>query len=383
MKRYQKVIISIAVLSAFLFTCVVTDTQAASDPLAEYQEQQKKLKDEMDAKRKEIAAQNARQKSLLNDISDLDAQLNRMESDIDAANIQLQVAQNQIADANVQIEEAQARLEERQGTMEGRLRDIYMNGDITLLDVLFQSDSYADFLTMYDMAERVMSQDVELLTEIKTDKALIEEKKQLVEDRYNQLWVIRQSKEESTNKLEGLQSQKSVLLDESKAQKAELEKAYKDMEKASSDIANQIRKIQEANKSTLTFSGIFQWPVPGHTTVTSDYGMRMHPILKVNKMHTGIDIAAPNGTPICAVADGTVISVCWNNAYGNMLIIDNGSGVCTLYAHMSKFGTSEGKYVLAGDVIGYVGSTGWSTGNHLHFEVRVNGDPINPWKYLK
>jgi len=377
------VIISIAVLSAFLFTCVVTDTQAASDPLAEYQEQQKKLKDEMDAKRKEIAAQNARQKSLLNDISDLDAQLNRMESDIDAANIQLQVAQNQIADANVQIEEAQARLEERQGTMEGRLRDIYMNGDITLLDVLFQSDSYADFLTMYDMAERVMSQDVELLTEIKTDKALIEEKKQLVEDRYNQLWVIRQSKEESTNKLEGLQSQKSVLLDESKAQKAELEKAYKDMEKASSDIANQIRKIQEANKSTLTFSGIFQWPVPGHTTVTSDYGMRMHPILKVNKMHTGIDIAAPNGTPICAVADGTVISVCWNNAYGNMLIIDNGSGVCTLYAHMSKFGTSEGKYVLAGDVIGYVGSTGWSTGNHLHFEVRVNGDPINPWKYLK
>jgi len=383
LKRYQKVIISIAVLSAFLFTCVVTDTQAASDPLAEYQEQQKKLKDEMDAKRKEIAAQNARQKSLLNDISDLDAQLNRMESDIDAANIQLQVAQNQIADANVQIEEAQARLEERQGTMEGRLRDIYMNGDITLLDVLFQSDSYADFLTMYDMAERVMSQDVELLTEIKTDKALIEEKKQLVEDRYNQLWVIRQSKEESTNKLEGLQSQKSVLLDESKAQKAELEKAYKDMEKASSDIANQIRKIQEANKSTLTFSGIFQWPVPGHTTVTSDYGMRMHPILKVNKMHTGIDIAAPNGTPICAVADGTVISVCWNNAYGNMLIIDNGSGVCTLYAHMSKFGTSEGKYVLAGDVIGYVGSTGWSTGNHLHFEVRVNGDPINPWKYLK
>ena len=129
--------------------------------------------------------------------------------------------------------------------------------------------------------------------------------------------------------------------------------------------------------------GTFRWPTDQTTLVTSDYSMRTHPTLGVYKQHTGIDIGASYGTDVLAGGDGTVLISGWNNAYGWMVVIDHGGGVTTLYGHNSKLLVSAGEQVSRGQVIAKVGSTGYSTGPHIHFEVNVNGSPVNPWNYLQ
>jgi murein DD-endopeptidase MepM/ murein hydrolase activator NlpD len=133
---------------------------------------------------------------------------------------------------------------------------------------------------------------------------------------------------------------------------------------------------------TGKYAGTLHWPTPGHTRVSSPFGMRMHPILHVRKMHTGIDISAPSGATIVAAGNGKVIYAGRNGGYGNFTMIDHGNGLVTCYAHQSRITVSKGQHVSAGQTIGKVGSTGLSTGPHLHFEVRVNGTPRNPLSYL-
>lgn len=156
------------------------------------------------------------------------------------------------------------------------------------------------------------------------------------------------------------------------------------MDEESNRVAAEIRRLQEAQRNrTLSRGGKMLWPTPGYSRITSDYGMRVHPILKTKRMHTGIDIAAPMGAKVVAALDGGVIYVGWNGAYGRTVIVDHGSGISTMYPHLSKSLVKVGQEVRAGQKIAEVGSTGWSTGPHIHFEVRKNGDPINPWPYLK
>ncbi len=356
---------------------------AAGDPLSEYKAEQKRLKDEMNAQKKLIAQQNAAKKDIQGEINDLDLDIDRLEKDMESANIQLQVLQTQLGEIENQLDDALSRLDKRTLLLQNRVLEIYTNGDVTLYDVLFDSTNYSDFLMRIDMLEIIIQQDLVLLEEIKADKALIEEQKALKEKRFNDLIELRQIKANSISELSGLQGQKAEKLEAIEKDKKAAEAAFAAMEAASNDIAAQIRKIQEASKDKGVFNGVFKWPLPGHSRITSDYGMRFHPTLKQNKLHTGVDIGAPNGTTIIAAESGTVIFSGWNNAYGQMVIIDHGGGISSLYAHMSKIAVSDGKAVSQGATVGYVGSTGWSTGNHLHFEVRVNGSPVNPWTYLK
>ena len=145
------------------------------------------------------------------------------------------------------------------------------------------------------------------------------------------------------------------------------------------------KKQQEAaKKNTAYVGGEFGWPVPGYEgNISSPFGWRKHPILKDMRMHNGIDISAPKSAKITASNAGTVILTAYNSGYGNYVVVDHGGGYTTLYAHMTKFAVSDGTKVGRGDTIGYVGSTGLSTGPHLHFEIRVNGSPKNPEGYLR
>ena len=154
---------------------------------------------------------------------------------------------------------------------------------------------------------------------------------------------------------------------------------------------NQINAIETEIKSLLLVAsfgeeykgGTMKWPIEGHYTITSNYGMRTHPITGVYKLHTGVDISATTGDNFTAIADGIVVKAGYNTAYGNMVIIDHGGGVQTLYAHGSEIIAQLGQEVKAGDVVLKVGSTGYSTGPHAHFEVRINGETVNPLNYIK
>ena len=169
-----------------------------------------------------------------------------------------------------------------------------------------------------------------------------------------------------------------------------LSQEEQDLQAKIDEYNNQINQVEaEIRKLALTVSfgedyrgGPMQWPINGHYTITSNYGMRVHPITGVYKLHTGVDISATTGDDFTAMADGIVVKAEYNSAYGNMVIIDHGGGVQTLYAHGSQIIAQVGQEVKAGDIVLKVGSTGYSTGPHAHFEVRVNGSPVNPLDYV-
>ena len=147
-------------------------------------------------------------------------------------------------------------------------------------------------------------------------------------------------------------------------------------------VEAEIAQVTKANIDTQYIGGEMAWPVPGYTRITSNYGMRTHPITGIYKLHTGVDLGAPMGANFIAANDGVVTKAGYNGAYGNMVIIDHGGGISTLYAHGSEILVTVGQTVKKGDNILKVGSTGYSTGAHAHFEVRVNGQPVNPLPYI-
>jgi len=190
--------------------------------------------------------------------------------------------------------------------------------------------------------------------------------------------------ESEKKELQIQQENKKMLLSQLESQQDKLEQMLDEMEEISQEISKKIKQILAQQKTKRKYvGGKLAWPLEAEYPITSYFGMRFHPILKKTKMHTGIDIGAPYGSNILAAADGEVITAEWVPAYGLTVIIDNGSGIVTLYAHMSKILVHKGQVVKRNNVIGRVGSTGYSTGPHLHFEVRINGDVVNPLSYLK
>ena len=149
-------------------------------------------------------------------------------------------------------------------------------------------------------------------------------------------------------------------------------------------IAEEKKKLLESNKKPLTYDGgMFKFPLASYTRVSDDYGMRMHPTLGVQQFHNGVDFASPKGTAIYAAYDGQVAAATYSATMGNYVFIDHGDGLYTIYMHASALYVKKGDVVAKGDTIAAVGSTGRSTGNHLHFSVRLNGSYVSPWGYLK
>lgn len=384
MNRLHRYLLLATTIAIFLVMIIPLSVPAADDsPLDDYRQQQQQINQEMQDTLDKIDAAKDRKNSYLSQIESLSAKILSYQKAADAAQTQIDAADADIAESDAKIADATERLNERQAALESRLRDIYVYGDITLVDVVFESSSFDDFVVLYDMVQRIMTQDKELLDQISEEKATIEEQKAVQEQRRDELVELKSEKEAAANELDSMQSEKENLLDETQMTIKQLESYYDEMEQASAEVASKIRSLTSGS-DTLYLGGEFVWPLPSSCTkVTSGYGNRMHPTLHVYKMHTGIDISAPNGTSIYAAGAGTVIYAGWLSAYGNAVIINHGGGVTTLYGHMSSIAASSGAVVSAGDTIGYVGSTGYSTGNHLHFEVRENGSHVNPWNYLK
>jgi len=314
----------------------------------------------------------------------LDVQLVALGKDIKAAETAIGALNVQIEAAQTAIDDATARLNERQAYLESRLCDIYINGDITMMDVFFSAASFDEFIVLYDMVERIMTQDKEVLDAIFVERELIEKEEAKLQKAKTDEEFILAELEVKNKELTQLQNAKAKAASELTMTISQLEAKYDELEAANKAVEELIRQEYAKRPKVAYYGGQFIWPLPSsHTNITSEYGMRFHPILKRNLMHTGIDISAPGGTEIYAVGAGELIFRGWLGGYGQAIMIDHGGGIVTLYAHMSRFGSyNEGDIVLSTNVIGYVGSTGQSTGNHLHFEVRENGGHTNPHPYL-
>lgn len=359
----------------------------ASDPLQEYRERQQQLQQEMDSLKSQIKDQSIVIEGYRDEISDIEARMLVAQQQIDAIQVGIDSANQQISEAEIQIEEAEERLKERQAYLEKRLVDLYIYGDINVIDVIFETSSFEDFVSVFDMTEQIMQQDKNMLNGIAKERNTIINNKIQMETMRDELVEMTYEYEDLKMDLADLQAQKMTAMSAAISTQEGYQAMLDEFEAASNEVSEMIREYMKNNSdSTLSYGGTMIWPLPspwGKNYVTSEYGNRYHPISGSYSFHTGIDIGADGGTSIYAAADGKIISRGWIGGYGNTIIIDHGNGISTLYAHQSAFGSfGVGDYVVSGDVIGYVGTTGNSTGNHLHFEVRVNGNHTSPWNYL-
>jgi murein DD-endopeptidase MepM/ murein hydrolase activator NlpD len=307
--------------------------------------------------------------SIENDLSKLDKELNKTEQNI----ITLE--------GNIEVKTAE--VNERNKFLDGRLRQMYVEGDVSYLDVLFESTSLTDFLTRYDLMGKVVENDMEMLAGLKVEREQLEQQKVELEAAKTELTSIKSQQESKHQTLASQTEVKEGLLSTLESDKAEIDAALDELEAAQKEIEKFVANIQSKYAFAYMGSGTMGWPVPGRTRISSSYGYRIHPITKKRSFHTGIDIPAPKNTPIRAAEKGKVIFAANNGAYGKTVILDHGGGMSTQYSHLNTIGVSVGNIVLKGDSVGGCGTTGWSTGNHLHFTIMKNGKTVQPLDYVK
>ena len=352
-----------------------------ADELQDKQAQLEELRRQIEAQRQLVGSARKKEKGILQEISRLEREIDRTQREIDSLESQVRVVNNRIEITQDDITKAEVHLAERTEVLNERLVKIYEVGDISYLEVLLSASDFGDFLTRWELLNEIVKQDQELISSINEERRQLNEKKQQLEDNQRQLIEVQEAKREKEEELQDKAEQRQTALQDVQRERRLYEQALKELEQASLEVERMIQRLQQ-NTGSYQGTGTFTWPAPGYKRITSDYGMRYHPIIKQTRLHTGIDIGAPSGAKVVAADSGRVIYVGYNSAYGNMIIIDHGGGISTLYAHLSRFEVSTGTNVIKGDTIGRVGSTGWSTGPHLHFEVRKNGTPVNPNNYL-
>jgi murein DD-endopeptidase MepM/ murein hydrolase activator NlpD len=291
---------------------------------------------------------------------------------------QISEAQEHLRQTELALAEAVAEYNRMNELVKTRLQVMYKSSSTTMLDTLLESKSPVEFYERLHYMSVISENDSKLIQELEEARQDVELKKRLQEQAKEFLEEKASEKEERLRELSTSRSQIEGEISRSKKEIANLEKEIDKQIEESKRLNSVIKSLSTKKKYA---GGSMTWPCPSSYTITSSYGMRKHPVLRKYKMHTGIDIAADKGASIVAANSGTVIMAHYDtNGYGNMVVIDHGGGITTLYGHASKLLVKVGQEVKAGAVIAKVGSTGLSTGNHLHFEVRVNGETKDPMK---
>lgn len=322
-----------------------------------------------------------KEKNIMGQINSIERNIYQTQKDIDTTTEHIDYLENSIADAQKDIDAMEENLDKQSGELGDRLVDIYEKGDSSYLEVLLSAESLKDFITRYDMLGSIVQQDVSLIKTINRQKKELALKKSDLQVQQRELVSTRASHEIKKETLASQKDQKQDVLNDVQKEKAQYAQALEELEQSSRELEAMIRREQGSGGPSIG-TGTYTWPAPGYTAITSPFGMRYHPILKTRKLHTGVDIGAPAGATIVAADGGKVIFAGWMTGYGQATVIDHGGGISTLYGHQSRLLVSVGQTVSKGQTIGKVGSTGWSTGPHLHFEVRVNGSPVNPMGYI-
>lgn len=363
----MKKIISTALICSMLFSAssmVYVNAENTESKLKSNQEKQ----DELDIK-----------------ISNLNEKKEKVEEKINLANKKIEKINNESEQLKEDIKKLEEDIASNEEILGDRLKVINNNYTLGYLKVILSSNSISDFLNNVYIVQEVVAQDKQMLKDLESDKSEIEGKKATLDKNKEEAKVIKdelikdkESLEEDKSELKKL---KKELVNEEEALEEKLQKIAAENAKASNDSnSSKSNSSNSTNSNTVISNG--SWPVPGYSTISSPFGYRIHPVLGVKKLHTGIDIPAPTGTPAVAVASGTVIYSGVQGSYGNTVMIRHDNGLVSLYAHNSSLVVQVGDKVKKGQVVTKIGSTGRSTGPHLHFEIRVNGTPQNPLNYL-
>lgn len=321
------------------------------------------------------------------DLEAAEKELNALDQKIYQAGVELNQLTGELNETKAEIvkgleelEQLKKDIEKQNDDLNARLRSMYKNGDVGMLSVVFGSSSMSDVLTNMDMVQRIYNADAELLKSIQEQYDLVDAQNRKLEALKVQLEEQQAVIAEKKSALEADEAEARARRNALQADADSLQKQYDAVKKEADSISETIKVLQSQN--TQYIGGAMCWPSQASTRITSPFGWRYLSLLGGRNYHTGVDIGAAGGTNILAANSGKVIKAGWNNSYGYMVMVDHGGGIVTLYAHSSKLLVKTGDVVTRGQAIALIGSTGMSTGNHLHFEVRVNGKYQNPLNYI-
>ena len=352
---------------------------------AESQARQEELKEQLAGVKEDQAA--AQQKRQL-----LQQQLEAINAELDSIDAQISYYDGEIAQKEAERREAEAKEQAQYERFCERVRAMEEEGTVSYWSILFNAENFSDMLDRLADIDAVMDYDNQVMEELTAARQELERLQAELERLQAELESARAEEQAAREQQEAKRAEQQAkvaeaqkLLDQINADAAELNRQLDDeMEGAAeiqAEIARKQKQLEEErrqNNVTIDSETNYLWPLPGYYRLTSLFGYRIHPITGKAHSHTGIDIPAPGGTPIQACKSGQVVTSAYHYSYGNYVVIDHGNGNSTLYAHMSSRAVSEGQMVSQGQTIGYVGTTGSSTGNHLHLEVRDNYTRVDP-----
>ena len=378
-----------AVLALTLVPCLFTTTVVAQNKKPPTTKAKTtKLKDRLkgvQAKKKEVKAKLVQKKKeiyvTVAQVEQLDSRITSAEAKLDDTKERLAASKKEQSKLAAELDKSQKRLIEKRQQAARRIRGMYTSRNETVLSVLIGARDVSDFAARKSILERIARHDHEVFDEVKVLRDEVARKKKRQDAVVNEVARLKARLQLQEGELKYAMNRKRAALGQLRDERDDLQEELAAMEQESSRIEAQIRAYMATSGGKVApHVGGFIQPVNGR--FSSPYGYRVHPISRSRKLHTGQDIAAPSGTPIKAAGSGVVISAGWRNGYGNTVIIDHGGGKSTLYGHCSRLYVSSGQRVSMGQRIAAVGSTGYSTGPHLHFEVRINGSPVNPRWYF-
>ena len=370
--RAKILFITLFLLLAFVFP-------VAGDDLNDAIRRQQQLYEQQSRAQGQLQTLNTRADQMTKQIQQLTRQISAAEIDLEKKENAYAKAIQDVVIIEKGVEQKQEELDGRQDTLRNRVRSIYEEGQLSYLEVLFQSADISDFISRIEYLGSLVDNDQKILTDIRIQQDQLNDQKLLLVAKKDQAANLKEKAVSAKNYLDSSKSQKEVALTDNKKFQEELLTQIAKLEKDSKELEGIIRELQKKNNGIIGTVGV--WPTPGYWYITSSYGYRIHPITRQRSLHTGVDVGAPNRAKIVSAGAGIVIYAGWYGAYGNTVIVDHGNGLSTLYAHMSSIAVAKDRAVAGSQVIGYVGSTGWSTGPHLHFEVRKNGTPTEPMQY--
>lgn len=387
---------------AFVISCAVPGIPAqavTNESIREKEREIEKAKEQVSGLKSNLTDVEKLKKELEQSKSDLtayvqqlDGQLADIQEKIEKYNTLITEKEEEIEVTTQELEEAVVQQEEQYAAMKKRIQFMYERSDSFYMETLFGSNSIAGIVNRADYIEALSRYDREKLDEyvetrkyvelckeeLEAEKGLLDEAKAAVKQEEANISSLIGEKEAQIVSVSGDIQNKEAAIKEYEAMIAQENAEIAALEKA---VAEERARL-EAENARVYNGGMFAWPCPGYKRISDEYGNRMHPILGIEKFHNGLDMAASSGTPILAAYDGDVVAPAYSGSMGNYIMIDHGSGLYTIYMHCSALYVSKGQSVSKGQNIAAVGSTGRSTGPHLHFSVRLNGNYVSPWNYL-
>ena len=388
MRKFLCIILIISLLSYNV--CIYAEDGVENEEQIETNKTVEELQSESETIREQINESTQRLELVESELTKNLTQVQEIDSKIQVSEGELAKLDNEIQELNKSIQENEADLKKKQANYK-KIKEnadravvaMYESGEVQYIDVLFGANSIFEFVSNYFLIEELFSYNISLVQEADAQRKQMEEIVQKLEIKKENLSEKKKNQQRTRQILENTKTARQYYMSKLSEQEQQIQADIDEYRTQMMQIETEIRRLTHSVSFGEDYIGEEMiWPVPGYTRITSQYGMRTHPITGLYSLHTGTDVGAPIGTDFLAMATGIVSKAGYNKYYGNMVIIDHGGGVQTLYAHGSEIVVNVGELVAQGTPVLKVGSTGYSTGPHAHFEIRIDGDAVNPLDYV-